>query len=213
MKSTRLLTAAALSALCVSGHAAELYTGAGFPGYTLGLAHSFDSGITARVEYAGGINVSRDGRREGLDYRGTLKTGRTGIFADWHPFAGSFRLTGGYTANDIKVDLQGTGSAGTINGKPVNLTGETFNVNVKYKPGTPYLGLGWGHQGSSGGGLGFFLDVGAQFGKFETTVATSIVGKYGVTQADVDAEAQKVRDNVGQFKVLPSAAAGLTYRF
>lgn len=206
--------AACVSALSsLPAHAAEIYTGIGFPGATFGVAGAVASNVTLRGEFAGGLSMSRDGQREGLTYRGDFKAGRAALLADWQPFSGSFHLTAGLTANDIKLDLNGYGTNGTINGKPVNLNGETFNVQVKYARSTPYLGLGWGHHPKPNGGFGFFFDVGAQIGKFDTTVQTTIVGKYGVTQADVDAEAQKVRDTVDQFKVLPSATLGLTYRF
>lgn len=205
--------AALAAAFAPAAHAAEAYTGIGFPGATFGVAGALASNVTLRGEVAGGLSVSRDGQREGLNYRGDLKAGRAALFADWQPFSGRFHLTAGITANDIKVDLNGYGTSGTINGKPVNLSGETFNVQVKYARSTPYLGLGWGHQPAPGGGFGFFFDLGAQIGKFDTSVQTTIVGKYGVTQADVDAEVQKVRDTMDQLKVLPSATLGLTYRF
>jgi len=208
-----LLPCLALAATAQGATAGEIYAGIGFPGATLGYAGALASNVTVRGEYAGGLSVSRNGKREGLTYQGDLKTGRAGLFVDWQPFSGSFHLTAGATANDIKLDLNGSGTNGTINGKPVDLTGETFKVQVKYARSTPYLGLGWGHQPAPGGGLGFFFDLGAQLGKFDTTVQTTIVGKYGVTQADVDAEVQKVRDTVDQLKVLPSATIGLTYRF
>ncbi len=204
---------AALAATCLASHAVEVYTGIGFPGAAFGVSGTLTGNLALRGEYAGGLSLSRDGQREGLTYNGKLKTGRAALFADWYPFAGSFRLTAGATANDIKLDLTGTGTSGTINGKPVNLAGETFNVQVKYARSTPFVGFGWGHNPAPGGGLGFFLDLGAQFGKFDTSVQTTIVGKNGVTQADVDAEAKKVRDTVDQLKVLPTAAIGLTYRF
>jgi len=213
MRLKPVLTCAALVAACLPAQAVETYLGIGFPGATLGVAGALGSNVTLRGEFAGGLSIARDGQREGLNYRGELKAGRAGLFVDWQPFSGSFHLTAGATANQIKLDLVGNGTNGTINGKPVNLTGETFNVQVKYAPSTPYLGLGWGHQPAPGGGLGFFFDIGAQFGKFDTTVQTTIVGKYGVTQADVDAEVQKVRDTVDQLKVMPSATIGLTYRF
>jgi hypothetical protein len=213
MHPRHILACAAVAAACLPAHAAETYAGIGFPGATLGYAGAIASNVTLRGEVAGGLSISRNGQREGLTYQGDFKAGRAALFADWQPFSGSFHLTAGLTANNIKLDLVGSGTNGTINGKPVNLTGETFNVQVKYARSTPYLGLGWGHQPAPGGGLGFFFDLGAQLGKFDTSVQTTIVGKFGVTQADVDAEVQKVRDTVDQLKVLPSATLGLTYRF
>ncbi len=201
------------SVVLATGHAqaTEVYTGIGFPGATLGFGAKLGDAVTARVEAAGGLNISRDGQREGLTYKGKLKAGRVGAFLDWYPFSGSFRLTGGVTANDIQADLDGSGSNGTINGKPVNLSGEVFKLQVKYASGTPFLGFGWGHSPSSG--LGGFFDLGVHLGKFETTAETSVVGKFGITQADVDAEVNKVRDKLDKLKVLPSLTVGLSYRF
>lgn len=202
----------ALAALMLgNAHAAEVYTGIGFPGATLGVGTALGDAVTLRAEAAGGINISRDGQREGLTYKGKLKSGRGALFLDWYPFGGTFRLTGGVTANDIKIDLDGSGSSGTINGKPVNLSGETFKLQVKYASSTPFLGFGWGHTPTAG--FGGFLDIGAHFGKFDATAQTTVVGKFGVTQADVDAEVQKVRDKLDQLKVLPSLTFGLTYKF
>ena len=204
---------AAAAALLVPGasQAVEIYAGIGFPGATLGVGAKLGDTVTARIEAAGGVDISRDGQREGLSYKGRLKSGRTAAFLDWYPFGGVFRLTGGLTANDIKVDLDGSGGTGTINGKPVNLTGETFKLQVKYASSTPFLGFGWGHTPTAG--FGGFLDLGAHFGKFDVAAQTSVVGKFGVTQADVDAEVDKVRKDIDKLKVLPSIAFGLTYKF
>lgn len=207
-----LAITAAGAAATVPAHAGEVYVGVGVPGVALGYAAPLSANATFRAEVAGGLSASRSGRREGLDYDGKLKASRLGGFLDWYPFSGTFRLSTGITANDIKFTLDGRGGNGTINGKPVDLTGESFKLTVKYKPTTPYLGLGWGHQ-PGGTGLGFYFDVGAQFGKFEASATTTVVGKFGITQADVDAEVQKVRDDIGQYKVLPVASLGLTYRF
>lgn len=207
-----LTAAAAGAAMALPAHAGEVYLGVGFPGVSLGFATPVGANATFRAEGTGGLSVSRSGRREGLDYDGKLKASRLGGFLDWYPFSGTFRLSAGVTANDIKITLDGRGGNGTINGKPVNLSGESFKVNVKYKPTTPYLGLGWGHQ-PGGSGLGFFFDVGAQFGQFDVSGSTTVVGKFGITQADVDAELQKVRDNIGSYKVLPTVSLGLNYRF
>jgi hypothetical protein len=205
--------AVALTACAAASHAAEIYGGIGLPGALLGYGGSFGASLGWRGEVAGGLKLKRDGRREGLEYSGELKTGRAAAFLDWYPLAGSFRLSAGLTANDIKVNLNGTGTTGTINGKAVSLVGETFRVTAKYAASTPYLGLGGGHQQADGGGIGFFWDLGAQFGSFDVSAQTSLVGKFGVTQADVDAEAKKVRDTLDSLKVIPMVAIGLTYRF
>jgi hypothetical protein len=207
-----LLLAVAEACAAPAAFAGELYTGLSLPGLTLGYAGSWAPAWGLRGEFAGGLTLSSDGQREGLNYDGHLKAARGSLLVDWFPLGNSFRLTGGATQNDYTVTLNGKGSTGSINGKPVDLTGESFRVDVAYSHTTPYLGLGWGH-GTTGSGLGFYFDVGAQFGRFTAETSTSVVGKYGITQADVDAESQKVRDTVARYTVLPSLGLGVSYRF
>jgi hypothetical protein len=212
MKFKVLFLAAAAAGVPVASLAAEVYTGLGLSGATLGYADSAAGRWGLRGELSGGAAMNRDGQREGLNYDGRLKAARGAVFVDWFVLGNSFRLTGGATQNDYTVTLDGKGTAGTINGKPVDLTNESFRVDVAYARTTPYLGLGWGHR-AAGTGLGLYVDLGAQFGRYRTETSTTVVGKYGITQADVDAETQKVRDTLARYGVLPSLGLGLTYRF
>ena len=149
-----------------------------------------------------------------MNVTGTLKASRFGAFADWFPLGGGFRLVGGLTMNDIKADFNGVGSGtSTINGKPVVMTGETFNVQVKFPSTTPYLGIGYGHQKSDVKGFGFYADLGVMVGTFTAETTTSLVSNGKATQADVDAQTQKIRDSLGSLSVLPSASLGLLYRY
>jgi hypothetical protein len=206
-----LLTLGAATGAC----AQDAYVGVGLPGVlTLGYAQPMGKGWGLRGEIAGGTSVNRDGVEEGLTVEGSFKANRMGAFADWFPFNGGFRMVGGLTVNTIQLDLDAVGTGNnTINGKPVDLTGEFFNVRLKYPGVTPYLGIGYGHQSDTIKGLGFFADVGVSVGKFKTAVDTSIVGKQGITQADVDEQVRQLRDSVAKLSVLPSVSLGLVYRF
>ena len=66
-----------------------------------------------------------------------------------------------------------------------------------------------------GVGLGFYADVGVTFGSFTSDVNTNVVSASGgtITQADVDAQKQKMNDSLGGLKYLPSISAGLVYRY
>ena len=205
---------ASLCTLCGAPvtHAAQVYAGAGLSGVHAGYGYKLSERFSLRGELAGGLKIKRDGKREGLDYNGEFSTTRAAALVDFYPLAGGLRLTGGLTANRTRVTLDGRGTNGTVNGKPVNLTGETFQVRLNYPTTTPYIGIGWAHQPDATG-LGFYADVGVQIGRFKTEVSTTLVGKFGITQADVDAEAKKVRDNVNKLSVLPSVSLGLTYGF
>lgn len=191
----------------------EVYAGLGSGGLTLGLSKALSKDMVARIDYTGGVSVSKNGRREGVDFAGKLKSNNVGAYVDYFPFDNGFRVTGGLTLNSTKFELNSRGGSATVNGKPVNLSGYVFNVAVAQPKLTPYVGIGFGHKPSSGKGLGYHLDVGAQVGKFKTTVFSDVVGVNGITQADVAAEAAKVRDSVTKLRLYPVVSAGLDYRF
>jgi hypothetical protein len=212
----QLVLLAALAAFGSAAQAQDSYMGVGLPGlYTLGYAYPMSTGWGLRADYAGGLNVSKDGNQDGVNVTGNFKASRFGAFADWFPFGGGFRLVGGLTVNDIKADFNGVGSGNaSINGKPpVSMVGQTYNVAVKFPSTTPYLGIGYGHQKSDNKGFGFYADLGVMVGTFTADTTTTLVTNGLATQADVDAQTQKIRDSLGNISVLPSASLGLLYRY
>ncbi|RFO95401.1 hypothetical protein DIC66_18755 [Rhodoferax lacus] len=211
----QLALLAALAAISTGLHAQDSYVGVGLPGLlTLGYAYPLTSSVGLRGEYAGGLSVNKDGNQDGVNVTGTFKASRMGAFADWFPMGGAFRLVGGLTFNDIKADFNGVGSGtSTINGQTVNMSGETYNVKVKFPDTTAYLGVGYGHQKSDAKGLGFYADLGVMVGSFTADTSTSLVANGKVLQSDVDAQNQKIRDSLSSLSVLPSASLGLLYRY
>lgn len=202
------------AAVSASAQAGDVYVGAGFPGISLGYAQSIAPDVGLRGEYTGGLNLSRNGQRNGVDFNGNLKAQSISAFGDYFPTDNAFRLTGGLNFNSTKFTLNSTGiGATTINGKAVNLAGEFYNLEVKQPSVTPYLGIGYGFKPDSKAGWGFYADAGVMIGKFTTTTSTSIVGKQGITQADVDAQTASVRDSVSKVSVLPKLSIGASYRF
>ena len=189
----QLALLATMAAISSAGQAQDIYAGIGLPGlYTLGIAQLVSANFGLRAEYSAGLSVSKDGNQDGVNVPWSFKANRGGAFADWYPTSGGFRLVGGLTFNDIKAEFNATGSgSSTINGKPVNMAGETYNVLVKFPDTTAYVGLGYGHRHSN----------------------TSLVSSGKATQADVDAQNQKIGDSVGGLSALPSASIGLLYRY
>lgn len=205
---------ATLGSAASLAQAQDIYGGIGVPGiYTIGYAHAMGASWGLRGDYAGGLSWSGSGTDKGVSYDATIKASRAGVYADWFPFGGGFRLVGGLTANDMKVDINSVGGSSTINGKPVNMTGNYFNVHTKYPTATPYLGIGYGHQAGSAKGLGFYFDLGVMLGSFAADVDTNLVGQQGITQADVDKQKQDMNDSLAGLKLLPSVSLGLRYNF
>ena len=209
------ISALLLAASAIPAMASDVYVGVGFPGLLgIGFARPLNASFGLRAEYSGGIKVSKDGNQEGVNVVGSLQGSRLGAFADYYPFQGGLRLVAGLTSNDIQAKLTSTGTGtAQINGKQVDMSGQRFDITVKYRSSTPYLGIGWGHQQSDTKGLGGYLDAGVMVGSFGISASTSLVGVQGITQADVDAQIAKISDATNKLSVLPSVSLGLVYRF
>lgn len=214
MKKILIAIASAAAFLAAPAQAQSIYAGVGLPGlYTLGYQHTLTKKFGVRVQHSTGLSYNYEGNAEGVDVNANLKASSTGIFADWHPFEGSFRVVGGVTQNDIRAQLnaKGTGNA-TINGNTVNMAGERYNTTVKLQETTPYLGIDYGHNPENKG-LGFFVDFGFLFGKFDVKSETTLVANGKATQADIDAQDAKARDSVSSIGAIPTIQLGLSYRF
>lgn len=218
---TPLLAASALAcATCLPAHAGEFYGALGLPGATLGYAHTVNASLGLRVDASTTGSHNKNGKESGIDYQGKAKYNRVGLFADYFPFTGRFRFTGGLTLNDAKLDLKSHFDGVTpvtVNGLTITPTSaDYFNAQVSFPKVTPYLGIGWGHQ-SSEPGLGFVGDVGVSIGRAKLKTENNLVGRqFGsvtITQADVDAQTQDLRDGVGKVRFLPQLNLGLSYRY
>lgn len=216
---TRPLMAAlvlvALSGASVQALAGQAYANAGFPGLMVGYAQAVNDLVTLRADYATLGSQSKNGVQEGIEYKGKAKISRVGLFADYFPLGNSFRLTGGLTLNDVKVNLRSnfqTGTTVNVGGTNVPVTSsDYFNVEVKFPKVTPYVGVGWGLQDQAPG-WGFVGDLGVSVGKAKVAVDTNVKDK-GVSQADIDRETQELRDGVGKVRVLPQLTVGVSYRY
>lgn len=215
MKHT-LMALAALT-LTAGAQAQEVYTGIGTHGVVLGYAHPLSPGFTLRGDFGTLGSRNRSERDEGIDYEGKLTYNRVGLFGDWFAFGNGFRFTGGVTFNNMKLDLvaKGNGTQMTVgNNTFVSSTDDRLNVKIEFPKTTPYLGIGYGHQLSTG--WGFVFDLGASIGKAkvsETHSGTNLGNTSIVSQADIDAELAEVRDDAGKIKAIPLIAIGFNYRF
>lgn len=207
----------ALAGASMAAQAGEVYGGIGLPGLMLGYAHAYSPSLTARVDVA--TLGSRSGNRteDGIAYAGKIEAHRAGVFGDWFPFQGGFRLTGGVTFNKVGLELgaqPGAGGSITIGGQTVNAlaAGDRFDVSIKFPSAAPYLGLGYGHH--AGKGLGFHADLGVSIGRTKLTATASGPNlSTAISPTDIDRELAELRDGVGKVRVLPQVSLGLNYRF
>jgi hypothetical protein len=212
------LTALVAGLTAGAAQAGEAYGNLGVPGAMLGYAHSVNSSVGLRADVATLGSISRDFTEEGITYQGKIKSNRLGLYADYFPLQGGFRLTGGLSFGNTRVHLKskfdGTTPVTLGNTTVVPSANDYFNAEVKFPSTMPYLGIGWGHQAREQG-FGFVADLGVLIGKAKLTTSQNVVANHPgvISQADVDAETQKLRDGVGDVKVIPQVSVGLSYRY
>lgn len=216
--SSRTLAAACLSLAGLAAapaHAGEIYANLGLPGIGLGYAQPIDGSFTIRGDVMTLGSRSRTTTEEGITYNGQYALHRAALFADWFPFQGSFRLTGGISSNRYRITLDASGAGGslTIGDRTYTTTSaDGLNVEIKYPSVTPYLGIGWGHQ--TGTGWRLSADVGALIGKAKVTAtARGALASQPDIQANIDKEMAEVRDGVGKIRVIPQLTFSVGYAF
>ena len=211
----KLWTALALVGACIgAAQAGEVYTGIGTHGVLIGYAHPLSSDFTVRADFGTLGRHDTSEREEGIDYDVKAGFNRAGLFGDWFPLAGGFRLTGGVTFNHLKLDMAARGNGGMVNIGGTNYAftpADRFDVKVEFPRTTPYLGIGWGHR--LGAGFGFSFDVGASIGKAKLTETHSGPSLSLASQADIDRELAELRDGVAKVRALPQLSIGVNYQF
>jgi hypothetical protein len=214
----KLITAGVFGACAMNASGGEVYAGAGLPGVMLGYAQPLNDSFTLRGDWATLGSRRKRVNEEGITYDAKLAFNRLGLFADWF-FLGGMRVTAGVTFNNLTADLRTQGDGTTSyqfgNNPPVVLTStDQLTVTIKYPKTTPYLGLGYGHQASTG--WGFTFDLGASYGKAtlsESHSGPTLTNPALVSQADIDQEMAQLREGVGKIRYIPQLSLGVNYRF
>jgi hypothetical protein len=170
----------------------------------------------ARLNF-GYLSYSYNTTSNNVAYNGHLKLSNVGLLADWHPFAGAFRLTAGAFYNDNKFDLNGQPSGAgtyTFNGNTYTAAqAGTVNANVSFNSISPYIGFGFG-DGGTGAGLHFTSDVGVMYqGKPSASITATGAAADPALAADVAAAQTKLQSDLSSFQWYPVLQVGLDYRF
>lgn len=163
-----------------------------------------------------GFKYSKKLDKGNVGYSGKLKLLNFGGTANFHPFLGGFKITGGLFANFNKIDVNATPN------KNITLNGNTYTPAeigkltgaVKFGRVSPYLGMGYDSAFSSVTPLSFNCDVGVLFqGKPKTDVSATGLLK-GNAQLIKDANKNLYNaSNKSYVRFYPVISLGLKYRF
>ena len=207
---------------------------AGMQGGTLGVGvnagydFSKDLGIRGLYNH---FNLDFDEEEAGNEYDGKLRLRSLGLLLDWHPFWGTFHVSGGAFLNNTRLSASTEGVALGIGGGEYDAE---LDFRMKFERFAPYLGIGW-TTGRDRKGLSFSADVGALFRSTRRRSASGRADGCGFTVSvggdaevdcsgvagtvagelrdDLEREHRELRNDLDKFKVYPAVSLGVSYRF
>lgn len=144
---------------------------------------------------------------------GNLNLQSVEALADWHPFDGAFRLSGGLIYNNNSFSLTAAPGSGTFNvhGIPTQIgAGQSVNANVDFNKVAPYIGFGFGSSPKKSG-LSFTSDIGLMYqGTPRTSVTSNVTG---TTAADIAKANADLSSSLHRFNLYPVVSVGIGYAF
>lgn len=193
---------------------------AGTAGAGLDLTRSFGDKFKLRVGYST-YEYSTELTEEDVDYDADLRLGGFNLLADYHPWAGGFRLSaGGYGVKHRIAGIAkytGPASTITINDRDYSSSElQDVTMDAKWKGFRPYLGLGYDGFNTSKAGLFFTADAGVILsGEPTLRINATCVNPEvcAAAAADIATEEARLRDDISGAKYLPVFQIGLGYRF
>lgn len=208
-----------LSLMALSGAALAqgvgVYGVVGTGGVGVGLNLPVGPALGIRGELAS-LTESDTYTEDQITYKGDLKLKGNGVFVDFRPFLGTFRMVGGATfgGTSAALNAQATNGSVTIDGQRFDATGNSLRADIKYPSTMPYVGVGWGHGRHNEPGWTFALDLGVSIGKPKVRLTGSggLLAQPGA-QAAIAAEERKVQDDLNSAKVLPVVKVSVGYQF
>ena len=191
---------------------------------SLGIGAEAGYRLNDNFGFRGGANYfqwSGSRKIEDIDYDVDLTLASGGLVADYYPFSGGFRLSGGARINGNKVDLKATPGASV----QVDVGGSTYtgaelgrlDGDVKFNRIAPYIGLGYEANVSKSFSISF--DAGALW-QGKPKVGLRANPGAGVPpadaariSADVERERQDIEDDLKAFQFYPVLSITAKYRF
>ncbi|MEA3368944.1 MAG: hypothetical protein U9Q24_01100 [Candidatus Ratteibacteria bacterium] len=187
---------------------------------TLGLGleaeRSFSDSIGGRL----GVNYltyDYSGTEDDIEYDFELNLKSLSALLDWHPFQGSFRISGGAVFHGNTIDANAK-SAETFDIGNSTYTGAqvgTLTGKIDFENIAPYLGIGCDTSFGKDKSFGFLFELGAIY-QGSPKVALSADGPIATNAAfqnELAAEEKDLQSDLDAFKIYPVVAIGLSYRF
>ena len=184
---------------------------------TLGGGLELAKGLTPSFGLRGGFNYfsyDYDATESDVSYNLDLELKSFGLFADWHPFKGAFRISGGFLINGNGLE----GKARPTTDVEIGNTDydlDSIALDISYNTFAPYLGLGWDTTFGDDDNWGFVFDLGLIYSGSPDAKLSSQEpdSAAALASGDVQREQQELQDDLDALKWWPVVSAGLVYQF
>jgi len=169
---------------------------------SLGLGGEAAYGLSETLTVRGGFGVfpfEYDGEFEEEEYTVSLPTSIWSVGLDLYPGGGPIRLMGGFIGRSGDIEVESTFSGEREIGDTEYTSSGTLLGTLDQGSVAPFLGLGFGRH--TGGGFGFFLDLGVAFtGEPDVTITPSgpIASEPGIQEA-LREEENTIQDEAGAY--------------
>ena len=204
----------------IGRHTTRVYTDIGTQGVGLGVAFGMTDSVDARIGM-NSLKGSGSFKGDSLTTDAALTFNNLGLYGDYYPFGGGFRLTGGVQTGKNAIDIKGKFSGTvTVNGNTYNAAaGDSIDGQINLGSTAPYIGLGYSSRDDqSSAGLSLNFDLGVRMGKADVSLQANGFSNLSAAQrtqlnADLAKERAKLEDDVKVLNMYPVLSLGLSYRW
>ena len=184
---------------------------------TLGAGLEVAKGFSPNFGVRAGFNYfsyGYDATESDVSYDLDLELKNFAILADWHPFEGAFRLSGGILLNGNGLTGLAKPTAPVAIGN-ANYDLTSVNLDISYNAVAPYFGLGWDTTFGDDDNWGFAFDLGLIYsGSPDATLNVSGPDEANPLLADdLNRERQELQNDLDTLKWWPVVSAGVVYQF
>ena len=184
---------------------------------TLGAGLEVAKGFSPNFGVRAGFNYfsyGYDATESDVSYDLDLELKNFAILADWHPFEGAFRLSGGILLNGNGLTGLAKPTATVAIGN-ANYDLTSVNLDISYNSVAPYFGLGWDTTFGDDDNWGFAFDLGLIYsGSPDATLNVSGPDEANPLLADdLNRERQELQNDLDTLKWWPVVSAGVVYQF
>lgn len=199
-----------------------IYAKLGTSGYGAGVGAKISDSFRVRAEYNAfsfdpGDNSATNIETDYVTYSTALDLRYGALLLDWHPFSGTFRLTGGVVSNGSELTAQPENGYFFFGNSVYSTSQVNLRAKADFRPVAPYFGIGWGDVAGTERHFSFVADIGLLF---QGSPDVKVTANCAATGSNANAcnrwlanEEQQIQDDADNYKYWPFLSVGVGYRF